>query len=76
MKLSRKKHHKRDKLREIWEKASDVEADPKTKWMIEFDRMLACSIKGLAIKKNNNVKSATRFFSGKMLMFASYIRSN
>ena len=38
--------------------------------MIEFDRSLACSIKSLGMKKNEMVKPKSRFFSGKMLMFA------
>ena len=37
---------------------------------IEFDGKLACSIKDLTFKQNNNVKPTTRFFRGKMLMFA------
>ena len=50
--------------------------------MIEFDKILACSIKCLASKRNNACKPATRLFSGKMLMFAKdffekfYVRSN
>ena len=51
MKLSKKKHHKSDKVKEIWEKASNVETNPKTESMIEFDKMLACSIECLAVKK-------------------------
>ena len=35
--------------------------------MLEFDQSTACRMKCLAIKKNNEVKSANRFFSGKML---------
>ena len=42
----------------------------KTKSMIEFDPFLACSIKCLAIKLNQTVAPTTRFFNGKMLMFA------
>ena len=42
----------------------------KTKSGIEFDAEYASSIKALSVKKNNQVKPTTRFFSGKMLMFA------
>ena len=70
MKLSKKKHHKSDKLKEIWEKISNVETNPKTESIIEFDKMLAGSIKCLAVKKNNEVKPTTRFFRRKILMFA------
>ena len=66
MKLSKRKHHKSNKLKEIWKKAFDVKTDPKTKSMTKFDD---CSIKRHAVKKNNEVKPTTRFFSGKMLMF-------
>ena len=38
--------------------------------MTEFDPFLACSVKCLAIKKNQTVAPTTRFFNGKMLMFA------
>ena len=38
--------------------------------IIEFDSRLACSIKDLAVKQGNAVKPTTRFFSGRMLMFA------
>ena len=42
----------------------------KTKSMIEFYPFLPCSIKCLAVKKNQIVAPTTRFFSGKMLMLA------
>ena len=46
------------------------------KSMTEFEETLACSIKCLYVKKNNKVKSITRFFSGKMLMHAKiYLKS-
>lgn len=66
MKLSKRKHHKSNKLKEIWKKAFDVKTDPKKKSMTKFDD---CSIKRHAVKKNNEVKPTTRFFSGRMLMF-------
>lgn len=69
MKLSKRKHHKSIKLKEIWKKAFDVKTNPKTKSMTKFDETLDCSIKCHAVKKNNEVKPTTRFFSGKMLMF-------
>ena len=38
--------------------------------MIEFDSSLTCSIKALAVKHGDQVKPTSRFFSGKLLMFA------
>ena len=39
--------------------------------MIEFDLSLSCGVKRLAVKKKNEtIKPTTRFFSGKILMFA------
>ena len=70
MKFSKKKYHKKNTIREIDEKIKEAEKDPKTKTIIEFDNKVACSIKGFAVKQNNSVKPTTRFFSGKMLMFA------
>ena len=52
------------------ERIASVEREPKTKSMIEFDTEYACSIKALGVKENNQIKPTTRFFSGKMLMFA------
>ena len=43
--------------------------NPKAKTILDFDHNLPCSIKSLAVNKNNIVKQ-TRFFNGKMLMFA------
>ena len=44
--------------------------------MTKFDEILACSINYHAVKKNNEVKPTTRFFSGKMLMFPKiYLKS-
>ena len=57
-------------LKKIDEKQKDEEKCPKTKSIIEFDTLLSCRIKGLAVKKNSEIKPTTRFFSGKMLMFA------
>ena len=45
----------------------------KNKVIIEFDPSLACRITSLAVKRNNEIKPTTRFFSGKMLMFAKFL---
>ena len=52
MKLGKKKHYKSDKLKEIWEKTSNVKTDTKTTIiMTEVDEMLTCSIKCHVIGK-------------------------
>ena len=37
--------------------------------IIDFDQGLACSIKSLAVNKNNVVKPTSRFFNERILMF-------
>ena len=49
----------------------DEEKCLKTKSIIEFDLTLSCSIKSLAVEKNSEIKPTTKFFNGKMLMFAN-----
>ena len=53
MKLSKKKQDESNKLKEIWEKAVNVEKmhEIEIKSMIGFEEMLACSIKCLYVKK-------------------------
>ena len=48
----------------------EAEKNPKTKSLIEFDTSFACNIKAPAVKQGDAVKTTSRFFSGKMLMFA------
>ena len=67
MKKSRQKKHKKNSIKDIDEKQKDEEKCPKTKSIIEFDTTLSCSIKILAVKKNDVIKPATRFFNLKML---------
>ena len=45
----------------------------KNKVIIEFDPSLTCRITSLAVKRNNEIKPTTRFFSSKMLMFAKFL---
>ena len=52
------------------ERIASVEREAKTRSVIEFDTEYACSIKALGTKENKTIKPTTRFFSGKMLMFA------
>ena len=73
MKNSRQKNthtHTKRSIKYIEQKTRNEEKDPRTKTMLEFDHSTACNIKYLAVKKNNEVKPTTRFFSRKMLMFA------
>ena len=60
-------------INKVDEKIEDGEKCSKTKSIIEFDPSLTCSITSLAVKKNNKIKPTTRFFSGKMLMFAKVL---
>ena len=68
MKKLRQKYIK-NTIKDSDEKQKDEERCPKTKSIIEFYPTLSCSIKSLAVKKSQ-MKPTTRFFSGKMLMFA------
>ena len=71
MKKSIKKKHNKNLINDLDQKQNeDEEKCPKTKSITEFDSSIACSIKSLAVKKNDAIKPTTRFFSGKMLMFA------
>ena len=63
----RKKRIKKDDLDLRTEKLLQ---DRRIKTMIDFEYNASNSIKSLAIKKNTNVKVASRFIKGKMLMFA------
>ena len=73
MNKSRQKKHAKNSIKDIDQKTRDEEKHPKAKPLIKFDKFLACSIKYLAVKKNEMVKSTTEFFSGKMLMFAKIL---
>ena len=52
-----------DRMKEVNEKVN-------VKSLIEFDHQNSNSIKAVIVKENQNIKSTTRFLSGKMLMFA------
>lgn len=74
MKKSRQKAHTKDLVKDIEEKIREEESDLKTKTRNEYDQCLVCSVKLLPVKKkkknNNNVTPTTRFFSGKIFVFA------
>ena len=70
MKKSGKTKHKKNFIKDIDQKMLEEENNSKKKSRTEFDSSLACSIKCLAVKKNQTVSPTTKFFSGKMLMFA------
>ena len=69
MEKFRQKKHKKNSIKSIAQKTKDEENNPKTKSLIAFDASLSCSVKCLAVKKNETIKPTTRFFNGKMLMF-------
>ena len=60
-------------MKDVDGKIKDEENYPKTKSIIEFDPSLTCSITSLVVKKKNEIKPTTRFFSGKMLMLAKVL---
>ena len=43
--------------------------DLKTTIILEFDQCVAWSIKSLAVNKKNAIKTNSRFFNGRMVMF-------
>ena len=49
-------------MKDIEQKTKEEKQNPKTKSINEFDSFLACSMQCLAIKKNETIKPATRFF--------------
>ena len=51
-------------------KLEDAVDNPKTKMIIDFDCESVTSSKPLAVTKNSKIKITSRFFNGKMLMFA------
>ena len=68
--IERKKGHQKNSLKDIEARITESEKQPKTKSVIEFDSKMACSVKAFAVKQNKTVMPKTRFFSGRMLMFA------
>ena len=66
IRAKKKKGHKKILFERSMSKLPALSA----KSMIEFDTEYAYSIKDLGVKENNQIKPTTRFFSGKMLMFA------
>ena len=70
MKKSRQIKHKKNTIKNIDQKTKDEERAPKTKTMLGFDQKTTCSIKCLAIKKDNRGEANNSFFSKNMLMFA------
>ena len=65
----RKKAGKKRTFYEIEKKLENTLKSKTTKMIVDFCSRELASIKSFAIKKNNQVKVATRFLSGKMLMF-------
>ena len=51
-------------------KTRDFLENQQTKMIIDFESETSASINYLAVNKTNLVKLTTRYFSGKMLMFA------
>ena len=66
MRNKKRRGHKKDSVREVDERIASVEREPKTKSIIEFDTEYPYSIKALGVKENSEIKTTTRFFSGKM----------
>ena len=54
----------------IENKIKNCEDIRKTKMIIEFNEHESSSVKSIAIKSETNIKCASRFMSGKLLMFA------
>ena len=63
---------KKRKFQTIEEKVSACSDPRKTKMVIEFNKAEAASIKSIAVKKKSEIKTTTRFMSGKLLMFAKF----
>lgn len=64
------KKKKKMKSKNYDARISTSQQNPRTKMLIDFDRLLACSTKSLTVNKNNEIKAASRFFNCKILMFA------
>ena len=64
------KQKRRKKLKNNDQNTDDHIKNPSTKMIIDFDCESSVSIDLLAVNKNSSVKVTTRFFSGKMIMFA------
>ena len=54
----------------IENKIKNCEDIRKTKMIIEFNEHESSSVKSIAIKSETNIRCASRFMSGKLLMFA------
>ena len=73
MKQKIKKSKKRSKIKDYDIRLLDFQNNSKTKMVLEFDQCLGCSIKSLAVNKNNVITTTLRYFNSKMLMFAKYM---
>ena len=72
MKDKKKISHKRDNLKEV-EMINNLEKSKNIKTIYEFNPNHSGTIKALAVQRNNTIKPSTRFFSGKMLIFAKIL---
>ena len=75
IKMFSKRNKKGKFLQKIWIdtieiKIKNCEDIRKNKMIIEFNDHKSASVKSIAVKSVTNVKCATRFMSGKLLMFA------
>ena len=61
---------KTKKKRRFWSNLNKALQNLNTKMIIDFDCKSLVNISSLPVNKSGNVKVMTRFFSGKMLMFA------
>ena len=65
-----KRKHARSVFKNYQERIGDASLNEKVKTIIDFSFQDTASIKALGIKKNDKIKTTTRFIKGKMLMFS------
>ena len=65
-----KSSRRKRKFRDIDGKIEECSDPRKTRMVVEFNNHKSASIKSFAVNKQSIVKVATRFMSGKLLMFA------
>ena len=70
IKKEKKRHFAPSAVDTIENKIKGCEDIRKNKMIIEFNDYASSCVKSIAAKSNTNIKCATRYMSGKLLMFA------
>ena len=68
----KRKKHKRREIKSFDDRFDDTVRNSNANSIIDFNLICSNSIKCLATKRRDEIKSTTRFMSGKLLMIAKF----